>query len=111
LLDSGNIPYVRSAALLDSLTMDPEVVRKITRLGPDGILVFPSGSGAAQVIKVSAIRTAPVDNDDARNAALQAMARARSQQVQAAMAKIIADGRRHLPTGTPLGPSGSSAWH
>lgn len=111
LLSAGNVPYVRSAALIDSLTLDPEVARKITGLGPDAILVLSSGTGTAQVLKVSAIRTAPLDNDGARNAALQTMARTRSEQVRAAMAKIIADGRRHLKTGTPLGPSGSSAWH
>ncbi|MEO6092967.1 MAG: peptidyl-prolyl cis-trans isomerase [Novosphingobium sp.] len=110
LLTAGNIPFVRSAALLDSLSLDPEIVSKITKMGPGGILVLPTGTGAVQVVKLTAIRSAPVDNDDARNAALQVMLRARSENVRAAMAKIIADGRRHMPGRAAPAPSGSSLW-
>lgn len=93
LLNTAKVKFVRSASVLDSLNINPEMGDKITKLNTGEVFITPAGSGA-QVAQIVASRTEPLAGAEAQQVARALLTRQRtSSQVNEAMQQIVKDGQ------------------
>lgn len=92
-LTRSNIPFVRSAAVLDTAALSPEAAQKVGSLQTSALYVGPPAGGAVRVMRIMSTQDAPLTGEDARNAALHLMAAARAQGVVDAMRQVVEKGK------------------
>lgn len=97
LLDRVGADYIRSAAVLDTLDMEPQAGAAIANLARDAVFVTPRGEGALEISRIGNSETAPVAPADAQVAAQRYLKHARDASVaQAEIAKIVAAGQAKI---------------
>lgn len=77
LLDRNHIRYFTSAAVLDTLDMDPGGAAQVGKMKLDGVFITPRSSGALEVTRVRAVELVPVVGDAALNSARRYLTRYR----------------------------------
>lgn len=93
LLNGKQVRFVRSAAVLDTLNLNPDIATKVTSLGSDDVFVVPNGPGV-QVGRITSSRVEPLTGDEAKQIARMMLTRQRSAtQVRQAMEQIVKDGQ------------------
>jgi len=93
LLNANKIQFVRSAAVLDTLNLNPDVATKIAGMGTDDIMVMPNGAGA-QVARITSTRIEPLSGDEAEKIARLLLMRQRgATQVREALTQIVKNGQ------------------
>ena len=93
LLTNNKVQYVRSAAVLDTLSLNPEAAAKIGGLPNDEIVAVPNGGGV-QVARIVNSRVEPLSGEEAdRIARLMLMQQRSSTQVRTAMEDVVKNGR------------------
>ncbi len=119
LLDKNKVQFVRSAAVLDTLNLDPEAAAKIAGMSGDDVLVMPSGSGV-QVARITGSRIEPLSGEEAQRVARLLLMRQRSsKQVRQAMEDIVKAGQSKVsinpkyepktsPKASPATPPGAA---
>ena len=90
LLDSEGVQYQENAAVLDTLSANPQLVAGINSLPPGEIFVIPQG-GALLFNQVANSRPAPLSGQVATAYAMNAL---RSQRAQETVGKQLADLRK-----------------
>lgn len=109
LLSKNNVPFVQSAAVLDTVNMNEATVDKITGLGVNGVFVTPNGAGAS-VSKITGVRNVPLTGNEANLAAKLMMAQQRgSSQVSQALGEIVKNGQSKVQINPQYQPKKSPA--
>lgn len=93
LLNGRQVKFVRSAAVLDTLNLNPEIAAKVAGLSGEDVFVMPSGTGV-QVARITSSRVEPLTGDEAKQIARIMLTQQRSAtQVRQAMEQIVKDGQ------------------
>jgi EpsD family peptidyl-prolyl cis-trans isomerase len=93
LLTNNKVQYVRSAAVLDTLNLNPEAAAKIGGMPNDEIVAVPNGSGV-QVARIVSSRVEPLAGEEAdRIARLMLMQQRGASQVRTAMEDVVKNGQ------------------
>lgn len=90
LLDSESVPYQEGASVLDTLSVNPQMVAAISKLPPGEIFVVPQG-GALLFNQITGSRSVPFTGDMAKNYAMNIL---RRQSAQELVAKRAMDMRK-----------------
>lgn len=94
LLDANKVQYVRSASVLDTLSVNPEAAAKISALGTDEVFISPAGGGGISVSRITGSRTEPLAGPEAERAARIMLSQQRSgKQVQESIQQILKAGQ------------------
>lgn len=97
LLDRSQVGYVRSAAILDTLEMEPTAASRIGAMGANAVFISPTGPRSIEVSRVLASQPDPVTGPAAVEAARRQLTRTRNTAaVTAEMARIIEAGRSQV---------------
>jgi len=93
LLNANKVQFVRSAAVLDTLNLNPDVATKVAGMGVDEILALPNGSGV-QVARITSSRVEPLSGEESqRIARLLLMQQRGATQVRQALEEIVKAGQ------------------
>lgn len=96
LLGQKKLPYRKAVSMLDTRTMDPQEARLVVETGTSDIFFVRNGS-AFSISAVAAVRQAPLDGEEAKQAARTYLTQQRvGAQVRAQIAKIAADGKQKV---------------
>ncbi|WP_225206468.1 hypothetical protein [Novosphingobium huizhouense] len=97
LLDRVGADYIRTAAVLDTLNMEPNAAAAIAAMKRDAVFVTPRDGGTLEISRIKGGEVVPVAAEDARKAARRYLESARSAATaQAQMAKIVAAGKKDV---------------
>lgn len=77
LLDRNHVRYFTSAAVLDTLDMDPAGAAQVGMMKPDGVFITPRDGGALEVTRVRSVELEPVGGDAALKSARRFLTRYR----------------------------------
>jgi EpsD family peptidyl-prolyl cis-trans isomerase len=90
LLERSGIKYVRSAAIMDTLSLEPEVAATTAGLKEGALLMTPGGDGGFVMSQITAIRAEPLEDAAALQAARFILTNQRSTtQVRNALNTIV----------------------
>lgn len=90
LLQRSGIRYVRSAAIMDTLSLEPEVAATTAGLKEGALLMTPGGDGGFVMSQITAIRAEPLEDAAALQAARFILTNQRSTtQVRNALNAIV----------------------
>ena len=93
LLNDNKVKFVRSAAVMDTLNLNPEAAAKIAQLGGEEVIVMPNGPGI-QVARITNSKIEPLTGEEAQRIARAMLMRQRSAtQVRQSLEKIVKDGQ------------------
>lgn len=93
LLNTNKVQFVRSAAVLDTLNLNPEVAAKVSSMGTDEVFAVPNGAGV-QVARITSTRVEPLAGAEAeRLARLMLMQQRGATQVRQALEQIVKSGQ------------------
>lgn len=93
LLNNNKVQFVRSAAVLDTLNLNPDVATKVAAMSVDEILALPNGSGV-QVARITSTRMEPLSGEESeRIARLLLMQQRGATQVRQALEEIVRAGQ------------------
>lgn len=107
LLNKNNVRYVNSAAVLDTVNMDPTAASKILALGPNSVFITPAGMGGINVSHISGLRAAPLSGEEANMAARLMLTQQRSKaQVGQALEEIVKAGQSKVKINPAYLPKG-----
>lgn len=108
LLNRNNIKFIRSANVMDSVRLNPDVAAKIASLPNGEVIIMPSGSGA-QVSQIVSSRTEPLTGAEAEQFARMLLTRQRTvSQVQEAMGQIVKSGQSKVKINPDYAPKASA---
>lgn len=95
LLDRNRIRYVRTAAVMDTLNLEPDVADETSRLKEGSLLMSPSVDGGFIMSIITAIRSEPMENSGAIQVGRAILTAQRgNQQTRNGLAAII---KREMP--------------
>lgn len=104
LLDKNNVQYVRSAAVLDTLNLNPNVATKIASLGNDEVFAVPNGTGV-QIARITGSRIEPLSGDEAKRIArLVLMQQRGATQVRQGLEQIVKNGQAKVKINPQYAP-------
>lgn len=90
LMDQSGIKYVRSAAVMDTLSLDPEVAATTAGLKEGALLMSPGGDGGFVMSQITTIRAEPLEDAAALQAARFILTNQRNTlQVRNALEDIV----------------------
>jgi EpsD family peptidyl-prolyl cis-trans isomerase len=82
LLDSENVPYQEGASVVDTLTVNPQMVTAINNLPPGEVFVVPQGN-ALLFNQITGSHSAPFGGELAKNYAMNILRRQAAQELVA----------------------------
>jgi EpsD family peptidyl-prolyl cis-trans isomerase len=92
-LATNNVKLVRSAAVLDTLNLNPDMAAKVAALGVDEVLAVPNGAGV-QIARINSSRVEPLIGAEAQQVARAMLTQQRNAaQVRQAMEDIVKSGQ------------------
>lgn len=90
LLDRNHIRYFTTAAVLDTLDMDPAGAAQIGQMKPENVFITPRDGSALEVTRVRAVELAPVVGETALKSARRLLTRYRdTEAAKAGMEEIL----------------------
>lgn len=93
LLGQKKLAYRKAVSMLDTRTMDPQEAKSVSEVGTSDIF-FARNANSISVSAVAAIRGAPLEGEEAKQAARDYLTQQRvGAQLRAQVAKIAADGK------------------
>lgn len=93
LLNTNKVQFVRSASVIDTVGLNPEMATKITALGNDEVFVVPNASGVL-VARITGTRIEPLAGAEAQTVARRMLTQQRSGvQVRQVLEQIVKDGQ------------------
>ncbi|WEK44109.1 MAG: hypothetical protein P0Y64_04580 [Candidatus Sphingomonas colombiensis] len=116
LLDKNNVPYRRSAAVIDPMTIPPEAAKQIADLKINDVFILPNG-GAVMVARIRERQSQPFSGAEANQIAAQILTNQRTQNiVREQFSQIIKQGAakvninpQYKPAETPAGAKAGGA--
>jgi len=108
-LQAGKVPFQRTMGSVDSLTLDPQVVKAIAALGVGDVYIMPAGAG----VRINAVRSReafPVTGGEAERAAREIVFGQRvNGQTNTLFESILAKGRDKVRYADGFKPSAPAA--
>lgn len=111
LLNSNNIRFVRTAGVLDTLTLNAQGAQKLATMPVGEMFVSPIANGqGVSISRISGKRVEPLSGADAERAARQLlMAERGGQQVRERMKQIITAGQKSVEINPAFKPQTGAA--